>query len=87
MTSYETMDPFGLRDALGDFGFAADAFYEGYVHSSCENYLAGRELLIPEENVSAFISKAISLAYETHHSYGYGEILNELPSYLDLAIA
>ena len=28
-----------------------------------------------------------AIAYETHHSYGYGEILNELPSYLDLAIA
>ena len=88
MTSYETMDPFGLRDALSDLdGEQEDAIYEGYIHSSCENYLAGRELLIPEENVSAFISKAISLAYETHHSYGYGEILNELPSYLDLAIA
>ena len=88
MTSYETMDPFGLRDALSDlYGEQEDAIYEGNIHSSCENYLAGRELLIPEENVSAFISKAISLAYETHHSYGYGEILNELPSYLDLAIA
>ena len=88
MTSYETMDPFGLRDALSDLdGEQEDAIYERHIHSSCENYLAGRELLIPEENVSAFISKAISLAYETHHSYGYGEILNELPSYLDLAIA
>lgn len=88
MIDYETMDPFELRDALHDLdGEQEDVVYEGHIHSSCENYLAGRELLIPEENVSAFISKAISLAYETHHSYGYGEILNELPSYLDLVIA
>ena len=43
MTSYETMDPFGLRDALSDLdGEQENVVYEGCIHSSCENYLAGR---------------------------------------------